>query len=162
MLLQAALKARRAAKQVHGHAAVLGQQRAAVGIKVGAVEHRRRGLVVVQIHGQGIHGAQPHRVADFLGRVGQHHAQLGAVGRQLEPLAAHRQHLRVELDGRGAQAQFLVAELGDGPGPQPQLHGMALGHLAGSTNSSQAIMRCTYCSSRSKGSSRVAVCRACL
>ena len=87
--------------------------------------------MVVQIDRQGVHGAQPHRVADFLGRIGQHHAQLGAIGRQLEPLATHRQHLRVEFDGRGAQAQFLVAELGDGPGPQPQLHGVALGDTGG-------------------------------
>ena len=52
---------------------------------------------------------------------------------------------------RCSTSQLLAAELGDGARPQAQLHGVAPGHaVVGSTNSSQAIMRCTYSSSRSR------------
>ena len=153
-LLQAALVARRAAEQVDRHAAVLGQQRAAVGIEVLAVEHRRGGLVVVQVDLQRVDRAQPVRLADLGGGIGQDHLELAVVGRQLEPAAAGRHHLRIELDRGGAHAQRLAAELGERwPRPGPAASHGGCGTLAASTNSSQAIMRCTYSSSISKGAS---------
>src|SRR3990167_7250422 len=130
-LLHALRKAGAPAEQVHRHAAALAQQCAAVGVELGAVENGGRCVVVVQIDTEPIPRAQPHRVADLLRRIGQHHPQLGAVGRQLEPRAAHGQHLRVQLDGGGAHAQLLVAELGDGARAQAQLHGVALAYGIG-------------------------------
>ncbi|MNT43540.1 hypothetical protein D3C72_1800190 [compost metagenome] len=85
--------------------------------------------MVIQVHGQRVHRAQPHWVLDLLRGIGNHHAQLGAVGRQLEPLAAHSQHLGVQFNRGGAHAQLFVAKLGDGPCSEAQLHGMAFGHL---------------------------------
>ena len=73
----------------------------------------------------------PFGLFDLGGRIGQHHLQRAAVGRQLEPAAAHGQDLRVELNGRGLGAQLFVAELGDGRRTQAQLHGVHSGHFSG-------------------------------
>ena len=82
--------------------------------------------MVIQIDLQRVHRAQPLFAADFLGGISQHHAQGGAVFRQAKPVAAHGQHLRVQLDGRGAHAHLLAAELGERACAQAQLHGVAL------------------------------------
>ena len=123
---QAACVAAGAAKQVHAHDAVGGEQAAAVGVEGGAVQHGGGGFVVIQIDLQRVHGAQPFFAADFFGGVGQHDAQGGAVWRQAKPVAAYGQHLRVEFDGCGAHADLFAAELGECACAQAQLHGVAL------------------------------------
>ena len=123
---QAACVAAGAAKQVHAHDAVGGEQAAAVGVEGGAVQHGGGGFVVIQIDLQRVHGAQPFFAADFFCGVGQHDAQGGAVLRQAKPVAAYGQHLRVEFDGRGAHADLFAAELGECACAQAQLHGVAL------------------------------------
>ena len=68
--------------------------------------------MVIQIDLQRIHCAPPLGILDFLCGICQHHLQLGVFCRQLEPIAAGRQYLRVELDGGGVHAQLFGAKLG--------------------------------------------------
>ena len=65
---------------------------------------------------------------------------------------AGRDHLRVELDRGGAACAAACGRTWSAtPRPGPSCIAWRLATLAGSTNSSQAIMRCTYSSSISYG-----------
>ena len=87
--------------------------------------------MVVQVHLQGIYSAQMKVFFDLAPGIGQHHVQAGVVGRQLEPQAASSQHLRVDLNGGAAHAQFFVTKLGQRRRAQAQLHAVQTGDRLG-------------------------------
>ena len=102
-----------------------------MGIKVGVVQHRRGGLFVVQINMQQIDRALVFGFLDFCAGIGLDDAQPHVIARQLEPQMAGGDDLRVDLDGGGFHAQLFVAKLGQRSRPQPELHGVLLGHRFG-------------------------------
>ena len=78
---EAALEPMAAAKQVHRHDADVGQQAAAIGIELGAVQHRRGRLVVIQVDMQVIDLMAPMFVRRDFTRITQDHRQPVVVGR---------------------------------------------------------------------------------
>ena len=151
----AALEARVAAEQVDGHHAAVGEQRRAVAIERGAVEHRAGRLVVVEVDAQHVDAARRARIGDEARRVHLEHLAAAATR------PAGGTSCRQASMTRGLSSTAVVrifSALGQkrviAPAPRPSCTAWRARRASAPVASSiQTIIRRTYSSSIASGSS---------